>query len=130
MEKAGVLVNQECFELEKKNLVRLKSTFVNNIKCFVQRGNFTCCDRVILQKEIDSNCVCEGDTVVVELKYYNDEREVLELTLFEGECDIFNDELPIDSPLGSAILNMEVGSRTSYFIGDNRVYVEILKKVA
>ena len=129
MEKAGILVNQECFEISNEKLAKLKSTFVTNIKCFVQSGSFTECQNVILQNGNDSNCICEGDTVVVELKFYGDEKEVLELKLFEGECDILNDEISVNSPLGKAIYHQPVGTTTSYLLNDNRVGVKILKKL-
>ncbi len=86
--------------------------------------------KVTLQSNINCNTICCGDTVLVELTYYDNEKEQLQITLFDCECDFLNDEVSISSPLGEAIYNKNVGDKTSYMIKDNGVKVNILKKVA
>ena len=129
MDKVGVLVKQESFKLNNDKLSKLKTTFVKNINCLITDCN-SYNDVAILECSDDSKLVCEGDTVKLELTYYDNEKETIEVTLLDDECDILNDEVSTCSPLGESIYNKQVGEKHSYIINGGRVYVKILEKIA
>ena len=72
-----------------------------------------------------------GDTVVVEIKYSDDdiEREIITLTgNYIPNTNNSLNEITLNSPIGKAIFKAKIGTSVSYYVEDNEIFITLISK--
>lgn len=85
----------------------------------------------LISKHNDETRTDIGDRLLIKIMYAPDDIEDEEITLVGTIASSLDkpDEVSINSPLGRAIFGLELGSISSYMVGDNKVAVHIIKKL-
>lgn len=113
--------------LESKDIARRELKILEEIKNLrAKRAQIE-----LISKHNDETRTDIGDRLLIEIMYAPDDVEEEEITLvgtIESSLDK-PDEVSINSPLGRAIFGLELGSMSSYMVGDNKIGVHIIKKL-
>lgn len=113
--------------LESKDIARRELQILEEIKNL--RSKRTQIE--LITRHGDETRTDIGDRLLIEIMYAPDDVEKEEITLvgtIESSLDK-PDEVSINSPLGRAIFGLELGSISSYMVGDNKVAVHIIQKL-
>lgn len=88
--------------------------------------------KLITDDKKNDNIINIGDTVTIEINYGQDDIEKETITLtgnFIPDTNKQINEISLNSPLGKALFKKEIGTFTTYFVGENKIIVNILNKM-
>ena len=85
--------------------------------------------KIIEVPELSENQVNVNDTVLLRLFYDIDDIEEDTYTLVGGDGNSLSNKISLNSPLGQAIFQRNVGEKVPYKVNDNEYRVEIVEKV-
>lgn len=113
--------------LESKDIARRELQILEEIKNLRAKRN----QIELITKHNDETRTDIGDRLLIKIMYAPDDVEDEEITLVGTIASSLDkpDEVSINSPLGRAIFGLELGSISSYMVGDNKVAVHIIKKL-
>lgn len=126
-EDAKAVQTEKYITLEIRDIARRELQILEEIKNLRAKRN----QIELITKHNDETRTDIGDVLLIEIMYAPDDVEEEKITLvgtLESSLDK-PDEVSINSPLGRAIFGLELGSFSSYMVGDNKIGVHIIKKL-
>lgn len=126
-ENAKAVQIEKYITLETRDIARRELQILEEIKNLRAKRN----QLELITKHNDETRTDIGDRLLIKIMYAPDDIEEEEIILVGTIASSLDkpDEVSINSPLGRAIFGLELGSISSYMVGDNKVAVHIIQKL-